>query len=966
MVQRKVPNKLGIQVDHVKSEKRLGNLKPSSGQHQDGKNRRPHLKKKMKKSRSAMLSDIVSFRSSPLKNISQHGKPPLLIAPSPTPQKQPPTKTPDGLPRNYMKSTSSSKARKESAQVSSQKTRTASDNKNRPQRNSPTLKFSSAASGNKPARALTRSSSLKLVRTWTTTPNFKSVRASMKKCSRVVLCSDMGAQRATCSSTLKDSKFPPYLMINPGGTAAEGPSVMKVCPYTYCSLNGHHHVPLPPLKCFMSTRRHSLKTKKSMKVGHLSPQKAKLIGDGTKEDETSQGVFDDKATYREAALGNSVTVPLIQVGKDFFIAIYAKNNEDDVELTGRSTYQCAERIHDSAEEVDEASIELQSEKQQVVESLSDGSPKSEIDFEDNSQQYIDFMSTGEKIRRDYSEEQRVEDENEDHPPVLANEEMSSGSIPIRSEGVCHASVKEDNMSQSTDKDREEEQLSSLESHSETSYPIKDDYAPAVKNRDLYDEPETRKDCIVSNNNEEILVVQVLQEFYLEERAQFDTSCNESDSEMDGTHQDGEILESSQLFDSFINDQLFSTDYDETLDEFITTIENAEETKTDLTSIMNISGSIEKPIVEPTASEKIQENGVPETEIQLGVAKNNCNSAMAAEDLNDQNEDEFIQHNEAMRLQHHISDAYQNSNEAEQFESSEDYSGKRMHEDSDTYPRYTISDFGLAQVCEAEDVLDNAKVHDNHNCQITQSYQLDDISEDCSSSNDTVDESLLAETQEENSDGQHGRVLFVGTMLVQDKYVTDKFKTQSSSDAEEQSDTGTCKISLAEKSMGEFDTLNVEDRTKTDTGETDLVTKDASSPVTGSSFFNARHKSNQELPKPCDNRKWTIECQRATTEDYEDPRNFNPQEPNYLAIAPDPDADKVDLRHQMMDERKNAEEWMVDYALQQAVTKLAPARKKKVPLLVEAFETVIPLPKFETHLRHTSDAFAHSRTIQACS
>jgi len=66
MVQRKVPNKLGIQADHVKSDKLLANLKkPSSSQYQDGKNRGADMKKKMKKSRSIKLSDIESLRSSP-------------------------------------------------------------------------------------------------------------------------------------------------------------------------------------------------------------------------------------------------------------------------------------------------------------------------------------------------------------------------------------------------------------------------------------------------------------------------------------------------------------------------------------------------------------------------------------------------------------------------------------------------------------------------------------------------------------------------------------------------------------------------------------------------------------------------------------------------------------------------------------------------------------------------------------
>ncbi|KAK9912924.1 hypothetical protein M0R45_036757 [Rubus argutus] len=69
---------------------------------------------------------------------------------------------------------------------------------------------------------------------------------------------------------------------------------------------------------------------------------------------------------------------------------------------------------------------------------------------------------------------------------------------------------------------------------------------------------------------------------------------------------------------------------------------------------------------------------------------------------------------------------------------------------------------------------------------------------------------------------------------------------------------------------------------------------------------------------------------------------------------------------MMDEKKNAEEWMLDFAIQQAVTKLAPARKKKVALLVEAFEKVMPVPKYEPRLKHSSAAFSHARPMQACS
>lgn len=93
-------------------------------------------------------------------------------------------------------------------------------------------------------------------------------------------------------------------------------------------------------------------------------------------------------------------------------------------------------------------------------------------------------------------------------------------------------------------------------------------------------------------------------------------------------------------------------------------------------------------------------------------------------------------------------------------------------------------------------------------------------------------------------------------------------------------------------------------------------------------------------------------------------DFNPRAPNFLPLEADPEAERVDLRHQDLDERKNSEEWMVDYALRQVVTNLGPARKRKVALLVEAFEKVMPTTKFDLHLSHAT-AFDQPRQMQAC-
>ncbi|KAK1428879.1 hypothetical protein QVD17_17719 [Tagetes erecta] len=74
------------------------------------------------------------------------------------------------------------------------------------------------------------------------------------------------------------------------------------------------------------------------------------------------------------------------------------------------------------------------------------------------------------------------------------------------------------------------------------------------------------------------------------------------------------------------------------------------------------------------------------------------------------------------------------------------------------------------------------------------------------------------------------------------------------------------------------------------------------------------------------------------------RNLKSQTPQREILKSDQDRERVDLRRQMMDERKKAEQWMLDYAVQHIVTKLTPARKKRVSMLVEAFEAVVPFPE----------------------
>ncbi|MED6209984.1 hypothetical protein PIB30_059805 [Stylosanthes scabra] len=64
-------------------------------------------------------------------------------------------------------------------------------------------------------------------------------------------------------------------------------------------------------------------------------------------------------------------------------------------------------------------------------------------------------------------------------------------------------------------------------------------------------------------------------------------------------------------------------------------------------------------------------------------------------------------------------------------------------------------------------------------------------------------------------------------------------------------------------------------------------------------------------------------------------------------------EKADTERNITEEEKNAEEWMIDYALQKVIAeppRTPTKRKPRVALLVEAFETVVPLGQLDSNRR----------------
>ncbi|KAL0339727.1 UNVERIFIED_CONTAM: Calmodulin binding protein PICBP [Sesamum radiatum] len=181
--------------------------------------------------------------------------------------------------------------------------------------------------------------------------------------------------------------------------------------------------------------------------------------------------------------------------------------------------------------------------------------------------------------------------------------------------------------------------------------------------------------------------------------------------------------------------------------------------------------------------------------------------------------------------------------------------------------------------------------------------------------EAVDEILLPEIQDDSSD----------TQSVTSESISDQdFLERNSSEIGGQNFSSQDGVSMDEERKSlVHDTISTQDQTKAES----KVSKKA------------------ELPKAKNWRKLKkLILLKRSIKALEKARKLKPQPHQSSPQMYDPEPEKIDLKSQMMDERKKAEQWMLDYAVQHIVTKLTPARKRRVSMLVEAFEAVVPLPE----------------------
>eukprot|EP00268_Persea_americana_P060093 TRINITY_DN7444_c0_g1_i1.p1 TRINITY_DN7444_c0_g1~~TRINITY_DN7444_c0_g1_i1.p1 ORF type:complete len:958 (+),score=236.71 TRINITY_DN7444_c0_g1_i1:612-3485(+) len=956
MVQRKVVNKLGIQVESSKkyaaSEKLSTALKPCY-QHQDGKNKGGgDIKKKMKRSRSIKLMDVESLRPPPRQDQSRFKKLPVIDVSNITASQKktsPLVKTLDCSP-NYMKPTSSSYARKERLHLQVSPQSQTSDKNKSPEN----FTSSKPSLGLKPMKVLKRNCSL------------KPVRSSMKKSYGVASYHPkLNASRATCSSTLKDSKFPAYVDLHPEGTELEGTSVMKVCPYTYCSLNGHLHAALPPLKRFLSARRRLLKTQKSMKLKVLSSPQQKNSGGRKKETVTGQMGFDG-----DPVTGSAVSIMLKEVHPDFFVEIFAKPRGEKAES---ENYSDAD-THNSASEFsisDSTKVLIASSESAETNMEDDGVPESQLtkNLGHNNGIFTPEMDVSMKFPEaiEFDQEVLVWDTDNLADWIEADQVKTSYKCWKETETISEGMDKDKSVSDATDMDWEEgapdfdngtdysafseDGSVSLTSHvpgNEAYHDLTGDPADSIRaNEVVLEEANTIQ---VHKEDAESFINYESNDFKLDgdENLVIYEVCDavngmnhnqpsEAEPLSQGRYDNITILsiEESDTLSNMQNNTIYSTDFAD-----------------------NVSGDPTETNDESKANPEQEKNDYMYEHASVGddtkgsLDQPICTIGMKSLEYHTETEQGAVKKHQSSDNRH--SATYSKIPELNETDDSNGLLKIQISDFSETGQDTANADRTNmdAEVCQCHDGCRN---HENR-CKEEAMIDLSSITPDKSfppASLCTFDAQPVVHNMEENQDSEkdQGKLGY--------HYISKSTCFEECNDKEKYRSTS------AEDCIRTSDKMQLEEKTMTN-AEKAYVPPNIKSSEKDEAITNAGSNSDKPLPETVSNLQWKQnKVGKRPIENCDQLKKFNPRPPRYLLPEPDPEAEKVDLRHQMMDERKNAEEWMIDYALQKTVTKLAPARKRRVALLVEAFETVMPLPKCEAHLRHAAASFTHARPIQAC-
>ncbi|KAK1316381.1 hypothetical protein QJS10_CPA05g00769 [Acorus calamus] len=692
-----------------------------------------------------------------------------------------------------------------------------------------------------------KASSLKI---FTRKSSLRPIRPSMKK-------SSSSSNRATCSSTLKDSKFPANLDLNVGGTESEGTSVLKVCPYTHCSLNGHHHhEPLPPLKRFVNARRRSLKAQKSLRSRGGGASKSRNRG---VEKATDDDFFVEIYTERKAEMETEMSF-----GDEF-------DGKSDSSNGGMGYLEFFEK-----ERSNRFGGEL-GVNESVFEWV-------DMDWEGQTDQYvnggIDSGVDGVESHTINIVGGTSESTDEDHKPndVLENPSMESLEMELHVPFVEW--IGGDSFEGVT-----EEIQDSIENH------------------------ESEGDSVLEDAKAPQFVESV--------------PIADLEGEIDDIKQAGVVGDSIEIQFSGSHEVPLRTEQGSPPKSAVEVIP---------VEVQSCSGNSNE---DHTESEDAIDKPSSESYGSVKYFKAD------GESMEDHNESDGMIDNPSSDCYGSVRYHKAEVDLMEEYDESDGVINNPSSESYGSVKYYKAKGDSMEDHSESEGAIDNPN---SNSCGTVKYYKGEgDLMEDHNESSGVVDNP---------SSDIHGSINY--------------YKAEG-----DHNESEATIINPNSESYGRVKYYKAEVDSMEDHNESEDAIDDSSSNPYGSIKYykaGAQDDDSESEENQARSKNRILANQRRAREvsNQAKEREFNPRAPNFLPVEPDQEGEKVDLKHGMVDERKNSEEWMVDYALRQAVDKLAPKRRKKVALLVEAFETVLPTPKWEAPRGYVNGGFVHARTIQACS
>lgn len=767
----------------------------------------------------------------------------------------------------------------------------------------------SAFSGNKSLRVIKRTSSLKPVKVLTKMGTFKSKKPSMRKCSEIC--------KATCSSTLKDSKIPGSL--DPGKRESERASVMKLCPYSYCSLHGHHHNASPPLKRFVSMRRRLLKTQMSMKR-ESQFLRGKRSGNMKKGIQAKGRFHNGDPAVRNATRALS-PVKEKAAGRDF------SANGNDEEYKNQKYIKVWHSIYKHAL----VGIGRKVENQIPLDGL-------------DSEEQV------ENTNKDAAEENH----NADHQK---NELSQLDAIKLVQEAFDEILLQE--FQDRSSDDQSTSSISSGQEISASSEPAKEE---TLLEGEIISTPKEEKSGNRMPKSWSKLKSLILLKRFVKALEKVRNS-NPRRPQYLSLNPDPEA-EKVHLRHQTTDDRKNSEEWmlDNALQQVISKLAPSQKRKVAL-----LVEAFEKILPLPEIETTQKSNAAVLTQANP-IQACNGSSIQSGEETSYPEKDfkcypeqvsDFLADKQQSTPPLKISELRETSLECCCIKAEQEITASQP----------TNKDWEEKKIIAIHlDGVDNKFILADNQPEIKDPTGITSSSELCnngceSERKDSETGVLISEQSDVANEAwlekkKNMRLWYLVYNHMASGIAAKEEQVGQDMDIDNKADDQTAKrhrieaIKLVEEAIDEIPLPEISEEERGDRGkpfisnckdsDKDSLTKSGKTDPEEEEKkeMKVEKKSIQQMP-----RKWGILKKLILLNRFikglEKVKKFNPGGPRYLPLEPDPEGEKVNLRHLDMDQRKNAEEWMLDYALQQVVAKLTPARKRKVELLVHAFETVSP-------------------------